>query len=62
MTRKVPVAWMIRTRLMQSLDALEHQFDGCLHVGRTQHLDNLLVNLIDSKRFVDASDVVFIDH
>ena len=56
--REIPVAWMVGTSLMQSLDALENQFDRCMHILWAQHLDNLLINLVDCEWFVDSSDVI----
>ena len=62
MAGKVPVARMVGTGLVETLDALEHQFDRCLHVLRTQHLDNLLVDLLDGEGLINTTDVVFIEH
>ena len=55
---EVPVARMVGTSLMQSLNALEHQFDGCLHVLRAQHLNDLLIDFLDGERLVDSHDVI----
>ena len=56
--REIPVAWVVGTRLVQSIDALEHQFDGGLHVLWAQHLDNLLIDFLNGERLVDAPDVI----
>ena len=55
---KIPVAGMVGTSLVQALDALEHQFDGGLHIHWAQHLHNLLVDFLDGEGFVDSPDVI----
>ena len=56
--RKVPVARMVGASLVQTFDALEYQFDGGLHVLWAKHLDNLLIDFLDSERLVDSPDVI----
>ena len=58
MACKVPVAWVVGASLVQALDTLEYQFDGCLHVGWSQHLNNFLINLIYCKRLVHGAHAV----
>ena len=43
---------------MQSLDTLEYQFDGRLHIHRTQHLHNLMVNLVDGEGCIHRTHTV----
>ena len=59
---EVPVARMVGTSLVQSLDALEHQFDGCLHIFWAQHFHDFLVDFLDGKGLVERTNVVFIEH
>ena len=47
--------------LMESLYALEDQFHRRRHALRTQHLDDLAVDLLHRERLIDALDGVFLD-
>ena len=55
---EIPVARMVGASVVQSLDALEHQFDGGLHILWAQHLHNLLVDFLDGEGLVDTPDVI----
>ena len=59
MSGEIPVARMVGTRLMQPLDTLEHQLDGGNHPMWTQHLDNPVVDLVDSEWLVNRPYMVF---
>ena len=52
--RKVPVARMVGAGFVQTLNALEDEFDRSLHISRTQHLYYLVVNLVLRVRAVAA--------
>ena len=49
---------MVGASLVQALDTLEYQFDGCLHVGWSQHLNNFIVYLVYRKRLVHGAHAI----
>ena len=57
-SRKIPVARMIGTSLMQTFHALIKNFHRTFHIGRRQQLFHLLRNLLSGKRFVYFFDII----
>ena len=57
-SRKIPVARMIGTSLMQTFHALIKNFHRTFHIGRRQQLFHLLRNLLGGKRFVYFFDII----
>ncbi len=58
MAGEVPVSWMVGASLVQSLDTLEDEFNGCLHTFRSEHLHDFPVDFLDGERFVERAHVV----
>ena len=55
---EVPVAWMLGASLMQTFDALEHQFYWRIHSFGTKHLHDFSVYLVDGEWGVDSAHMV----
>ena len=55
---EVPVTGMVGTGVVQTFDALEDQFDRCLHSLRAKHLHNLRIDLLDAERCIDIAHIV----
>ena len=52
MPREVPIAWMFRDCMVQSLNALEDQFHRSRHPLRAEDLHHLLVQFIDGQTVI----------
>ena len=55
MTGEIPVALVVRYRLVQSLQTLEYELDWGLHTLWTKHLHNLLVDFLCGEWLVDGT-------
>ena len=58
MASEIPVARMVGTGLVKTLDTLIYEFDGRLHTFRAQHLDNLTVDIVDTELGIDAPHMI----